>query len=631
MDITSFSVNGAPPANRKSGDFERQWWKLRPDEAAKAIQSTVRFLSENQTARQMQIVVSTRLYGNAPTLGAPGLSYTRAPVIQSALKDRVTYNVVQSCIDTATAKIGKNRPKPWFLTDGGDHEDQRKAKGLNKFVEGIFYENDAYDMGPIAFRDGCIWGDGLVKVYPAHGRVRWDRVLPHELFVDELEAFYGTPRSMHQCKEVDRSVLAALFPNKAALIREAQSATTEMRSLFPNVSDLVTVRESWHLPSGPDAKDGAHLISIDEHALTPMDEWEQDSFPFARFRWSPRPYGYWSQGGAEQIQGIQLEINQLLSVVQRSTKISGSFYWLIENGSKVAKSLITNELGTVLPYTGTKPEVIVPAIVPPEIYQQVTELIQRAHEQFGISQLSAASQKPAGLDSGKALREYNDIESDRFWTVGREYERFFLDLAKLSIACAKEIADEHGGHYPVSVSTGRATIDVDWAKVGLEEDDYVMQCFPISSLPNDPEGRMQTVQELVQAGMIPPSLAPQLMDFPDLKQYETLANAMEDRLHEIFDAIVDEGEYSPPEPFYNPQRARELCLQYILRGESQDLDPDRMELLQTFMSQLDVLEQQAMAATQPPPGAATPVTPQAQPLPPPQSDLVPNAPGIGAA
>ena len=42
-------------------------------------------------------------------------------------------------------------------------------------------------------------------------------------------------------------------------------------------------------------------------------------------------------------------------------------------------------------------------------------------------------------------------------------------------------------------------------------------------------------------------------------------------------------------------------------------------------------QQQAMAAMQPPPGAATPGTPQAQPLPAPQSDLVPNAPGIGAA
>jgi hypothetical protein len=48
--------------------------------------------------------------------------------------------------------------------------------------------------------------------------------------------------------------------------------------------------------------------------------------------------------------------------------------------------------------------------------------------------LSAAAQKPAGLDSGKALREYNDIESDRFMTIGQAYERYYLQLAKLDIS-----------------------------------------------------------------------------------------------------------------------------------------------------------------------------------------------------
>jgi hypothetical protein len=115
--------------------------------------------------------------------------------------------------------------------------------------------------------------------------------------------------------------------------------------MFPNIADLVMVREAWHLPSGPEADDGAHIVTIDEHALGPMEKWEKQFFPFARFRWCPRLYGFWSQGGAEQIQGIQTEINGLLQVAQRAMKLSGGFYVLVENGSKVNKNHITNEIG----------------------------------------------------------------------------------------------------------------------------------------------------------------------------------------------------------------------------------------------------------------------------------------------
>lgn len=615
MDFRSFSVNGAPPQDRRAeGKFERAWWKLAPDEAAKAIESAVLFLLQQQSQRQLQLTISARLYGNASMLGMPGIAKPKTA------REAVSYNAVQSGIDTAVAKIAKNKPKPFFLTNGGDWQQQRKAKNLNKFIEGIFYENKAGEKGPIAFRDGAVWGDGIIHVYAEHGRCKWERVLPHELIVDELEGFYGDPRSMHRQKPVDRGLLMELYPGAKKVIADALPASSEARGILPNIADLVTVRESWHLPSGPDATDGKHLVSIDGHALGKLDDWKKPYFPFARFRYSPRLYGFWSQGAAEQVQGIQLEINALRAVVQRATRLSGAHYWLVENGSKVAKSLISNAIGTIIPYTGTAPSVVTPPIVPPEIYQQIANLKQEVYEQMGVSQLSANSQKPAGLNSGIALREYNDIESDRFQTIGKEYERFMLECAALSISVAKDIAEEDGGSYEVQTPSGRFLRSVDWKKIDLAEDQYVMQCFPINSLPNEPAGRLQTIQELVQAGFIPQSMAPKLMQFPDLEQYESLSNAMEDRLEEIFDGITDEGEYTPPEPWFDPQRSRELCLQYLLRGETQGLAEERMEMLQTFLSQLGMLEAAAAPAAPP---VATGATQQAQPAQPPQSDMIP--------
>ena len=43
-------------------------------------------------------------------------------------KDRISYNICQSAVDTVTSKISKNKPRPYYVTSAGDHEQQAKAK-----------------------------------------------------------------------------------------------------------------------------------------------------------------------------------------------------------------------------------------------------------------------------------------------------------------------------------------------------------------------------------------------------------------------------------------------------------------------------------------------------------------------
>jgi hypothetical protein len=332
-------------------------------------------------------------------------------------------------------------------------------------------------------------------------------------------------------------------------------------------------------------------------------------------------YGYFGQGAAEQLQNIQLEINKILWIIQRSMHLAGSFKVLIENGSSIVTEKINNDIGSIIHYNGTKPEYVVPPIVPVELYQQFERLKTLAYEQVGVSQLSASSLKPAGLNSGRALREYNDIESDRFNTVGKAYEKLFLDLAKISISVAKDIF-EREGKYPVKVPGKKFIETIDWKDISLEDDDYVMQMFPVSSLPNDPEGRLQTIQEYMQAGIISPRSGRRLLDFPDLDQIEDLANSQEDYLHEILEKIIDDGEFTPPDPFDDLKLAQELSLEYYTRGKMQGLEEDKLELLRTFNDQVQVLMQKAMPPAPPMAGA-----PQANPMPTPQSELIPNVPG----
>jgi hypothetical protein len=631
LDFRDFGADGKPaPGKAITAKADLRWWEKSGPDCADSITHTIITIDREQSSRIAQLVKSARYYGGQPMLGLHGLNYGRYANVAPAAQERLSYNVVQTATDAVIAKLSKNKPKPWFLTQGGDYKIQRKAKKLNQFVEGIFYENDAYEIGPLAARDGAIDGDGMIHVFQKDGRVAFERCNASEFFVDEVEGFYGKPRQLHRVIYVDRGVLKAAFKGKAGPLDDANSAPIE-DGKQPNVADVVRVRESWRLPSGPKKDDGKHVISIAGDILL-REPWQHDFFPFARFGWCPRKNGYWSQGLAEQLASTQLELNKVLHLIQRACQLNGGFVVFLPAGSKTSKAHFNNEVGTIITYVGPeKPSYETPPVVHESLFTHGETLIRRGFEIAGISELSVSSQKPAGLNSGKALRAYEDIETDRFTTIAHAYEQFYLELAKLAISTAKDIAEENGGHYEVRVPGKRKVDFIDWNDIDLEADDYVMQCFPVSSLPNDPAGRLQTIQEYIQAGMIPPDVGMKLLEFPDLQQFETLQNAMEDRLQEIFDGIIDDGEYNPPEPNYNLRRARELCLQYMVLGEQQELEPERMEMLRTFMVQLDMLDAEAQAAMQTQAmtmqAAQGGGQPQAAPVPPQQNDLIPNAPG----
>lgn len=616
IDYTNFSTDGTVAT--QSSEWKR-WWTLSKEEIPDAISKVIYTLHTSQTGRLTQLDMGTRLYGNINIMGLNGLSYSRIVQRQSAIKDRLTYNVIQSAIDTVTAKIAKNRPKPLFLTSGGDYRLQQKAKNLGKFIDGVFYENDAYHHGTQMFRDACIWGTGITHVYERYGRITHEEVLPHEVYIDEVEAARSNPRQLHRMRPVDRLQLADLFPGSKKKIMQTNAATYDEVGAYQHISDVVVARESWHLPSGPEAKDGLHVITINDAVLL-TEEWNKDHFPFAFFHWNKKPIGFWGQSVVEQLQNLQLEINKLLWVLQRSYQLAGSFKVLLANGSKIVKEHLTNDVGAIINYTGEPPQYVVPPIVPMEYYNHLENLIQKAFTEVGVSMLSAGSLKPQGLDSGRAIREFNDVESDRFTTVGHNYEKYFLNLAKLDIEVAKEIYEENG-KYKVPAFGRNHTIDIDWGDVDLTADQYVMKEYPVSSLPDDPAGRLSTIQEYMQAGLMSPRTGRRLLDFPDLEQVEDLQNATEEYLNEVLEKIVEEGIYTKPEPYDDLQLGLELSLEYYARGKKSGLEEEKLDMLRQFIEETKVLA--GVAATP----APMLMPPQANAAPPPVNDLVQNVPG----
>lgn len=613
------------PDNQMNPTQSWKWWKAnsKKDLLQQVLESAV-LLKEQQDYRQRQVGIFARLYGNMPLMSWMGSNINKQAKNSSLPADRPTMNVVQSCIDTLVSRISQSKPKPTFLTDDGDYRQRSMAKQMNSFIAGEFYQTKAYEKGPIILRDSGAVGTGCIKIFETSDkRVGLERTLLTELFVDPNDAMYGEPRQLFQLKLVDKSVLKEIFPDvKSEIERAEQAYPDNSADSQKTLADQIMVVEAWHLPSGKDAGDGRHVIACTSGIILDED-FTKTRFPFTFLHYSPRLLGFWGQGLAEQLMGTQVEINKLLVTISRSINLVGVPRIWLEDGSKVIKAHINNEIGMIGTYRGTPPIFMEGTSgIAGDIYAQLQRLIEYAYQQSGVSALAATSQKPAGLNSGEAIRNYDDLQSDRFAALNKRYNDFYIDLAYQIWDLASEIA-ERDGKYSTVYPNKDGTREIDFPAAAKDEDP-VIQCFDSSSLPREPAGRLQKITEMMQAGLITPQEGRRLLDYPDIDQVDKLASAGEERIYKILDDIVESGKYTPPDPFIDIQMAIEKTVQYINLYVPAKLEEAKAQKLRDFYSQLLSLMQAAQPPA-PPMGVAG--VPQANPEAPPQSELVQNVPG----
>lgn len=625
--ITPYKGNDTIRVGKSESDpktYNARWWKAKSDrELAASVFGVVNFLKKNQGWRQNQAALFARLYGNLPIWNYLGINLSKLNAQYRFPAERPTLNVVQSCTDALVARMVQSKPKPMFITDAGDTVKRKTAKQLNKFVDGEFYQIDAYQLGEQVLRDACVLGDGVLKVFEDDkGRVTAERVLCTELFVDETDAMYGKPQGMFQLKIMDRDVAAEVYPEHRSSVYAANPAYFDSSTEAQNsISSQIMIVEAWRLPSGYESGDGRHVIAIDNDILL-KEEWTETDFPFVKFPYAPRTLGYWAQGLAEQLMGLQSEINRLLYVAQQALHLCGVPKWLIEDGSRIVSAHVNNQIGGFIKYQGTPPVLQSFQCLPPEHYAQLERLVNYAYQQSGVSQLAAASKKPSGLNSGAAIREFDDLQADRFAFIQDRYQSFFLDLAKKMYRKAKMIAERDGSYS--TIYPGKNTISkIELPLQDLDDDDFIIQAFPVSSLSKNPSMRKQQVIDDMQAGLIDPAEGRRLIDYPDLQQTMDLLIAPEERLLQILDEIVEDGKYTPPDSTMDLALAKRLVLQYYNKYMMGKVDPAKADMLRTFNTQIEVIQQ---AAAQPPP--AMPVAaPQATPEPTPVSPMIPNVQG----
>lgn len=592
-------VDPRPNKNKKQAAQPYKWWLAESDaDLVTQALSTTEYLKRTNQNRIRQASIFARLFSGKPLYNFLASNATLDNSNQLPI-GRPTANVVYSCIDTLTSRITQDRPKPTFLTDGGHYKERKRAKEANQFIQGEFFRTKAYELGALAFRDAGVLGNGFLKVFPRDKRVCVERTLETELLTDFNDAYYSNPRQLIQQKLVDRDVIAAMFPKKEEMIMSAVHGNVDSTPRSTEtIVDQFIMAEAWHLPSGEGAKDGRHVWVCSEGVILD-EEWDKQTFPFVNFSYNPNMVGYFAQGLAEILMPTQMEIYRMLIIESQSIELMGVPRILIEEMSKILETAFNNRLGTIIKYRNTPPTFVSPdAALGERIFQWIQWLIQNAYQMSGISAMSAAGQKPQGLNSGEAIRSFDQIQEDRFAALARRYQNIYTDLAYLMLDTAKDIADEEGSYSTVYPGKD-GTREIDLKNLKGLTDNPVIQCYEESSLPKDPAGRQAKLSEMLAAGEITPQEFRRLSNFPDLEQDDRLTSALEERILHALDEIVENGEKNyaeiAPDTFIlDPSdMATMRCTQYINLYSTLQLEEEKMQVLRNWFTQVQDLKNQA--------------------------------------
>lgn len=569
--------------------------ELTDEDRAKRVNDVANRLWNANRPRRDNYARYWGLYSNAPLYGLTPKRFNQR-VLQSR---RLSLNAVSSVCDAYVAKVTNQRPKVTFSCDGGTWEQHQRAETLERFNDGMLYEQDMYETGPQLELDTALFGTAVIFVAPigreSETEITYRRDFPWSFFCDDIEAHGGDPRSFYRRIWIDRLQAMALYPDHAEEIATVETAHEDDEDPVDsdNMTDSVCLTWGWHLPSGvgvwghdgEDTGDGMMCLTIG-NILVAKEACTR--YPF-EFLYLARPInGVWGRGFAEQLQGIQFEIDTLLNMIRVAMKTGATLRYWIPTGANVNwNQLSTDVIGSGAYFDGPQPPIAVtPPAVAPEVYQHMDRLWQKAFEVPGISQLTAQSQKPAGLNSGKAMETYADIESERFQVAFHQYQHLYLRLARQTIALCREIADENPGFSVKSV--GRKTMQVvKWADAAMDDDDFAMKEYATSAFASTPEARMQQIQDSLNSGspLISPAEGRRLLNDPDLDAFDSLADASYDLAMDMISDILTKGVYLPPEDQMDLAEAKRLGQLSWLKATRQKAPQDRLDMLDDWVQQ----------------------------------------------
>lgn len=419
-------------------------------------------------------------------------------------------NVVKSVIDTLASKIATTKVRPYFTGLNGSWETVKVLRDSQQFFDDYFDKQDVNKKIVSAFVKACVFDTGVLFLNTFTNEV--EALNPHCVGVLETEVNVGKlTRLLVQYKCFPTTLLRVVY---GVDVTNAEWATLE---LFYDVE--------------------AHSVSlIVNNSVIEERPYVAEVIPAVFLYYNSPIFGRKNTSLVDDLYWIQVQIDDLNEKVSAATQLTPSNLILAPEGTSNTIENLDNRSGQILRYKPmqgvTNPiEIVTPAPINGGYVELLNFYITKAYEFAGISELSAQSRKPQGLDSGVALQSMENIESDRFAVQLNSVIRAYVDLAKLMILVLPDDLEVLPHQY--------SRPSITWAELKQQVKQVNIQFSAQNQLSKDPETKLRQLSTLMNAGLIKPYKVAQLLDMPDLNKAYSEASAVSDAIGQVIERALN--------------------------------------------------------------------------------------------
>ena len=444
--------------------------------------------------------------------------------IEDDTTSSIQENIIASCIETLCSKIASQKVRPFFNTVNGTFKEMQVARQAQIFFDQLYEENNVNSVITNAFKSACIFDKGIVKIGDDGITCR----LPWNVYIDPREVSY----------------------NQITMVAERLPKTPgRLLKIKYGIEKDVDYNLDYTVYEYYDVLEHVKALYVEELNLVKTEKYEPNIIPYVSIHYSDPIKGNTSQSVVDQLYGIQMQIDEILSVIKDSVQMNPGMTLLVPRTANIKTNMLSNRTGQIIQYDPIPGQTASPItyatsdIISAQFVELLDKLKNDAYEIVGISQLSATSQKPEGLNSGVALSTMEDIESDRFEVQLNNVIRLYVDVAK---SCLDIFPPEKDILPPETVRS-----NIKWFDIVEARNNMKIQFSAAQSLSKDPSEKLKQLTALAQAGIIPQSHIATLMELPDLQSGYNIAN---NAYNAVMTFIDDTIKYGVPEfiPEYLP-------------------------------------------------------------------------------
>lgn len=568
-------------------------------------------------------------------------------------------NIIKDAVDTIVAWLFTDQPALDVQSAGAQFEERRRLRARSKALDATCNTRLASEAFRRAGRDGALKQLGWIRPYleptPDGLRVRFRRLLEHQIYYDPHAAREGEPESMHVVEIVDRRALAGWLEALAGEDgKDAVARLADVTPWSPTADDCSDTIYDWELDSAQvtESTDRVRVVhsvrlasaggdpgryTITAHggrspgnpshhtagawdgaAVTLLDrEYTRTGYPWAWWTPYPADEGLGGTSWGHLLTIWQEAIDRGMFKIQRALDRYGHIRIYMRKSATVDRERWLRSGIEIIDLEDwyDEPRVDSPSVIRAEDLAWIERLEAMARTRYGINQMmqQGASQLGAGA-SGVALYEEAERSEDRLSDVYERFQDFRVRVAEIVLDLIMD-AVQHGDKLVAAHLTGDERLQrQDWGDLVKGDEEYTIRVAQTG-----PRSRMRDVAKLLDAaqrGLVDPDDARDaLLGVPDMRRAAGLATAdyrlVEAQLEELIDKDGDWAWATPDAECPLPLCVR-LAERTIWAAREARADPDTVDRLRTYHRTAARL----LADQTQPPAGPTPVGPGGQMTPP---------------